>query len=297
MEAEEFYALHILTAAERIQPLIKKGEIEKDDVDGLINLMSDLKKIANEARIAGMARELDRADIVRDLMLGKVPFMADEFYKKEARKKRKEPTFRMKFQDVVDVVLERAQILKAQGKTSRPAQGAKVAAASTNIGSRDYSGVVRNSPPKIQPPLPAKVVCVICQFGHATETCEKLSRMTVEERLEEIRRRGLCFNCFSGRHISRRCDQQRAKCGSCEKPHHTLLHIEGWVPAARRVQVGGEKEGINTKNDDTNRVNGLSEESGGVASLALPAQSLTVETEGGEEVTEELEGAGDSNSK
>ena len=167
---------------------------------------------------------------------------------------------------------------------------AKVAAASTSTGSRDYSGAVRNSSPKIQPPLPAKVVCTICQFGHVTETCEKLRQMTVEERLEEIRRRGLCFNCFSGGHISRRCDQQRAKCGSCGKPHHTLLHIEGWVPAARRVQIG-ENEGANTKMNDTNQVNGLSEENGGVASLAPPAQSLMAEAEGGEEVREELEEA------
>ena len=117
--------------------------------------------------------------------------------------------------------------------------------------------------------------------------------MTVEERLEEIRRRGLCFNCFSGGHISRRCDRQRAKCGSCEKPHHTLLHIEGWVPAARQVQVGGEDEGTNTKNDNTNQVDGLSEENRGVASLAPPAQSLMAEEEGGEEVREGLEEASD----
>ena len=67
--------------------------------------------------------------------------------------------------------------------------------------------------------------------------------------------------------------------------------MEGWVPAARRVQVGGENEGDNAKMDHTNQENGLSEENGGVASLAPPAQLLTVEAEGGEEVREELEEA------
>ena len=43
-QLEEFYALHVLAAAERIQPLLKKGKIEKDDVDALINLMSDYLK-------------------------------------------------------------------------------------------------------------------------------------------------------------------------------------------------------------------------------------------------------------
>ena len=72
--------------------------------------------------------------------------------------------------------------------------------------------------------------------------------------------------------------------------------MEGWVPAARQGQVGGENEGTKTKNDDTNQVNGLREENRGVDSLAPPAQSLTVET-GGEEGTEELEEASDLNCK
>ena len=55
----------------------------------------------------------------------------------------------------------------------------------------------------------------------------------------------------------------------------------------------GENEGANTKMNDTNQVNGLSEENGGVASLAPPAQSLMAEEEGGEEVREELEEACD----
>ena len=109
--------------------------------------------------------------------------------------------------------------------------------------------------------------------------------MTVEKRLEEIRGRGLCFNCFSGGHISRRCDQQRAKCGSCEKPHHTLLHIEGRVPTGRRAQVGGGNERSSMRNDDNNQVNDLSR-GDGVAPLD---QFVTEEVAGGETVGEEIE--------
>ena len=68
--------------------------------------------------------------------------------------------------------------------------------------------------------------------------------------------------------------------------------MEGWVPAARQGQVGGENEGTYTKNDVTNQVNGLREENG-VDPLAPPAQSLTAEAEGAEEVREELEGVSD----
>ena len=106
--------------------------------------------------------------------------------------------------------------------------------------------------------------------------------MTVEKRLEELRSRKMCFNCMKGGHTSRFCDQQRARCGSCGKPHHTLLHMEGWSPAGRRAQGGG-----NEGNDDTNQVNGSREGNGGVAPLTPLAQPVTEESVGGEEVREE----------
>ena len=61
--------------------------------------------------------------------------------------------------------------------------------------------------------------------------------MTVEKRLEELRRRGICFNCFTGGHISRLCDQPRSKCGSCGDYHHTVLHVE------RKLGGGGGRVG------------------------------------------------------
>ena len=191
----------------------------------------------------------------------------------------------MKFQEVIDAVLERAQILKAQGKTSRPAHVVKVAAASTNVGNCSYSSMMRHSPPKVQQPLPTKVVCAICQLGHEMVTCGRLAQMTVEKRLEELRRRGMCFNCMTSGHVSRFCDKERAKCGSCGKPHHTLLHIEGRVPTGRRVQVGGGNERSSMRNDDNNQVNDLSR-GDGVAPLD---QLVTEERAGGEIVGEEIE--------
>ena len=41
-----------------------------------------------------------------------------------------------------------------------------------------------------------------------------------------VEEEGICFNCFSGGHISRLCDQPRSKCGSCGDYHHTVLHVE-----------------------------------------------------------------------
>ena len=95
----------------------------------------------------------------------------------------------------------------------------------------------------------------------------------------------MCFNCMTSGHVSRFCDKERAKCGSCGKPHHTLLHIEGRVPTGRRVQVGGGNERSSMRNDDNNQVNDLSR-GDGVAPLD---QFVTEEVAGGETVGEEIE--------
>ena len=169
--------------------------------------------------------------------------------------------------------MERAQILKAQGKTSKPTQVAKVAAAATNMGTRNYSGVLRNSSPKVQQPLPSKISCAICQFGHATATCGRLRQMTVEKRLEELRRRGICFNCLSGGHISRLCDQPRSKCGSCGDFHHTVLHVE------RKPGGGGRGGGAGGGNGGGNGGNrGGSVAAVSAAPPAPPAPSAATTT-------------------
>ena len=95
----------------------------------------------------------------------------------------------MNFDNVIEAISERAAILKAQGKNSKTQTGntAKVAAAKTT-GPQQYSGVVKNSPPKKQQELPTKPICKLCNLQHKTEDCGKWSQMTVEKRQEELRK-------------------------------------------------------------------------------------------------------------
>ena len=44
---------------ERIQPILKKGNIAKDDIDAHIELVADLANIKTEAEIARMDKQLD----------------------------------------------------------------------------------------------------------------------------------------------------------------------------------------------------------------------------------------------
>ena len=93
-------------------------------------------------------------------------------------------------------------------------------------GPQHYSGVVKNSPPKKQQELPTKPVCKLCNFQHKTEDCNKWSQMTIEKRQEELRKRGLCFKCLTGGHISRWCPNDQPECKHCKKNHLSILHVD-----------------------------------------------------------------------
>ena len=165
--------------------------------------------------------------------------------------KRKKPAFRMNFDDVIDAISERAAILKAQGKTSKTQvpNTAKVAAAKT-AGPKQYSGAVKNSPPKQQQELPTKPVCKLCNFQHKTEDCNRWSQMTVEKRQEELRKRLLCFKCLSGGHISRWCPNDQPECKHCGKNHQSILHQENFVLQKQGNEAVG-KEGGKEKSNQT----------------------------------------------
>ena len=67
---------------ERIKPMLTKGKIGKDDVSGIIDMLADMKAIFHEARMDGMESHLNRGDIIRQIIMGKIPFTSEEFYRK-----------------------------------------------------------------------------------------------------------------------------------------------------------------------------------------------------------------------
>ena len=148
-QLDRYYDSQIQTAAERIKPLISKGKIEKDDVDAMIDLQSELLAIQTQCRNSKMEDELDRQDIVRDIVMKRLPFMSDEFYRSETKRQKKDPRFRMKFDDLLEAIEDRARTLKAQGVSSKKenAKTANVAATTTEKWSDKAA-----SPPQKQTP-------------------------------------------------------------------------------------------------------------------------------------------------
>uniref|UniRef100_A0A182NPX5 CCHC-type domain-containing protein n=1 Tax=Anopheles dirus TaxID=7168 RepID=A0A182NPX5_9DIPT len=68
--------------------------------------------------------------------------------------------------------------------------------------------------------------CYACdKTGHVGTLCPELRVRSAIERLNFIMGQGKCINCLSRQHKSAECPSGK-RCQTCQKRHHTLLHVE-----------------------------------------------------------------------
>ncbi|XP_073821196.1 uncharacterized protein [Musca autumnalis] len=77
--------------------------------------------------------------------------------------------------------------------------------------------------------------CKLCSSGvHVIRKCPSFLRMSPTQRYNEIKKNGLCLNCFSKVHTVKLCTS-KFSCHKCNKRHNTLLHQEVVLPSTTNV--------------------------------------------------------------
>ena len=180
--------------------------------------------IQTQLAAEGMDEDLDRQDIIRDIFNKKLPFMSEEFYRQEIKKQKKEPKYRMKFDDMLQALSDKVRTMKAQGISSKK-EDAKIASLDSNDNNDAWKRKAA-SPPKQMPPSKASVIkCFVCNASHPLDKCNKLRNMPVERRTEILRKDGRCFRCLEKKdHIAKWCKAEGFKCLECPYKHPTILH-------------------------------------------------------------------------
>ena len=68
--------------------------------------------------------------------------------------------------------------------------------------------------------------CVVCKTEkHPLYICAKFRSLPHGDKVSIIKTNNLCSNCLTGGHFKKHCKSIH-KCKVCQKPHHTLLHME-----------------------------------------------------------------------
>lgn len=69
------------------------------------------------------------------------------------------------------------------------------------------------------------VNCEFCKGKHALSQCSSLRTKSNKDKIDFLRKNGICFGCLAKGHLSKDC-KRRLICDICKKPHPRLLHVE-----------------------------------------------------------------------
>ena len=216
-----YYASQVQTASERLKPIISKGRLNKDDIDGMIDFMSEMLAIQTQLRNSGMEKDLHRQDIVRDLMNKKLPFMSEDFYKEEIRRQKKNARFRMDFDDMLQALSDKIRTMKAQGVAPKKEDQAKIAAMQGNP--TGWNRKVASPPKPRTQTSNATVECSNCHATYGMDKCNDLMDWPLEKVVEKLKAGRSCFNCLKPYHIAKFCRNEGFRCGKCGLNHPTIL--------------------------------------------------------------------------
>ena len=218
------------TVSEMVAEIASKNQLKSGDIDGMMDLQTELQTIRTEATVMGQMRELDDAHNIRNIVVKRLPhFMAKKFYDEQAERRifSKEHTYEKNFTDVQGVVAKEIESLRGMGKTSSTSRNESKSICSHSVEQprtekkKSAAEVAaQTGPNQKQNELTG---CEFCQAGHPIQKCNKLKEMSKEMRAEALKKGFFCFKCLKKGHRSVNCKQPHAECEECEKPHQTLL--------------------------------------------------------------------------
>jgi len=87
------------------------------------------------------------------------------------------------------------------------------------------SPVEKKAKPTAEPPCAFSTPCIFCQGKqHAMEKCNEMKMSLHKEKIDFLKRNGLCYRCLKHGHLATAC-KEKIKCQVCHLFHPTVLHV------------------------------------------------------------------------
>ncbi|XP_049880427.1 uncharacterized protein LOC126376924 [Pectinophora gossypiella] len=80
------------------------------------------------------------------------------------------------------------------------------------------------------------VQCPSCGEDHKLPQCQSYKALTVNQRWDFVKERGLCFKCVASKHRRIACKARVCGVNQCRRPHHATLHEDPPAAAAAEPQ-------------------------------------------------------------
>merc|ERR1712212_1131932 len=114
-----FYAKRKMTAEERMKNIMERPPVTPTDIDSVMGMLAALQGVWLEAKMTKSEDGLNKEQIIQDLLTQKMNFMTENFFKKQYKMMKSEPTHRRGFHDLIEDLEEKAHIMKSIGMYSK----------------------------------------------------------------------------------------------------------------------------------------------------------------------------------
>lgn len=72
--------------------------------------------------------------------------------------------------------------------------------------------------------LASTACCAFCKNEHYIQDCPDFAKLSIPDRIEQVKRNRLCINCLRPGHMIKQC--RSSSCRLCKSRHNTLLHMQ-----------------------------------------------------------------------
>ena len=133
----------------------------------------------------------------------------------EWQKASQEATTTPHYNDLIEFINLRAQASETISSESRP----RPATPRVNSSNKSVTSFTASaSDPDIN--------CILCKTErHPLYACPQFKSLPHDKMVSALRNNKCCMNCLKPGHFSRQCPSLN-RCRRCQRPHHTLLHLE-----------------------------------------------------------------------
>ena len=209
-----------------VKTLLTWPAIRATDIAGLEDLAIKLRSCLNAMEDISTLTEVNHPKNLQRIV-GKLPATLQERWRRIAFSLTRSSA-RPSFQDVVEFVEKEVEVatdpvfgaaeMAAISCGTKPSPVNKIEEAMKGKKSKVYVT-------KTSAETASGEYCPCCKATHDLETCQHMLHKSINERLELIKKSGLCFGCLRHGHNSRQC-RKRKTCSKCGARHPSLLHVD-----------------------------------------------------------------------
>ena len=251
---KEKYGQDYKIAAAYVDRLIKGPLIKPEDGVALQRFSVLLASCKNTLTDIGYLNKLENPDAMKKVV-ERLPY-----------------ALRQKWREVVDDILQRQNrdvtvediasfVEKRARVASHPVFGSVTSDQKNNdsgkprpkpgFSTRKSTSFLTQAEPKPQPTVrTSNARCILCNQSRWLSQCANFKKKSFQERLNFVRRRGICDNCLARGHLARSCDKSSfCRVQGCEVKHSTFLH----PPTRADEQRGNMDEDKSTEGQATVR--------------------------------------------